>query len=159
MTRKEIVCIMGIALLAGLLISGPFTMMGHAQTQGQTGLLGQGAFHAAGTGYGMVEGKGIVTLKGQAVEFAYIRNVSKTQVKIEGQCTIVPLPGEDSILVLGLKGQVHLKGKQVAMSFSGGPMIVNGAGSGKLWLKGQGELKIKDRPPLGWPPKLHQFGY
>lgn len=153
MLKKEVALLIGITFLAGILLSG--SAMGLDQAEAQ----GHGAFHATGGGFGKIHGKGVVTLKGDGVESVLIRNVSKTQISIMGKGVVLPLPGEDSILILGLKGKVQLKGKNVVMLFAGGPLVVKGAGHGKIWLKGKGKLKIKDKPLKDWPPKLHKFEY
>ncbi|MHC4942956.1 MAG: hypothetical protein ACYTG7_08030 [Planctomycetota bacterium] len=110
-----------------------------------------GKFWAEGAGYVLLKGKGEVILDGFGLEMVLIRNVSKTKTKIKGQAVVIPIPDEDALLVVGLKGRIVLKGKKILFNSQGGKVSLKAAGKGVVWLKGKGVFKKHGKPPHKWP--------
>lgn len=120
----------------------------------------KGKFTAEGEGFLHLEGQGSAVLEGHGKEVILIHNVSKTKVLIQGKGQVIPLPGEDAILVIGFKGVVDLKGKHLSLTSHGGPVELEAKGHGTVWLRGKGVFKIGGKPPHKWPKKkVMKFKY
>lgn len=154
MYKHVFVCLIVLLWISWLPLSA-------AQADGQTVLLqGKGKIWAQGAGLLDLKAKGMAELDGHGLEMLLIHNVSKTKIKIQGTCKIIPLPGEDALLVLKLKGNVVLKGDKIKFQSLGGKVTLKAAGHGVVWLKGLGFFKIGNNPEHKWPlQKVHKFLY
>ena len=106
---------------------------------------------AAGAGIVEVKAQGFVSFEGQGAGVLLVRNVSHTKIQILGQGKVIPLPGKDAPLVLGLKGKVKLAGKEIRVGFHGGAVVFRAEGHGILALKGIGVFRIHGGPVHPWP--------
>jgi hypothetical protein len=70
-----------------------------------------------------------------------------------------PFFKEDALLIVGLKGKVHLIGNKLVMLFKDGPVALHAKGKGNVWLKGKGLFKIDQNQAHKWPLKIKKFTY
>ena len=113
---------------------------------------------AAGEGFLHLEGQGKATLGSLGDNVIYIANVAAAKIKVVGKGKVIPLPKENALLVLNLKGHVDMAGPKLKVS-SFGPVKLKTLGHGVLCLEGKGLFRIKDKPKHKWPVELKKFKY
>ena len=115
---------------------------------------------AGGAGKLNLESKGHAVLAAKGDSVILICNVDKTKIKIDGKGKVIPLPKDNALLILNLKGEVKLKGLHIKVSYQGPAVVLKAEGKGALWLKGSGLLKLEGKPPVAWPPmKFKKFTF
>lgn len=113
---------------------------------------------AAGQGRLHLEGKGKATLGSTGDGVIYIANMAATKIKVVGKGKVIPMPKENALLVINLKGHVDIAGGKLKVT-SFGPVKIKAYGHGGLWLEGKGLFRIKGKPKHKWPESIKKFNY
>jgi hypothetical protein len=151
MFRKAMILFLAGAVLAWMPVS----------TAGAEDLPGEGKHKpdlwAAGQGFLHLESKGHALLNNDGTGVILIQNAAQTKIKIKGKGKVIPLPKENAVMIIGLKGSLHLTGLKMNLLVISEGMTLETNGKGAVWLKGKGLFKIKGKLPKKWPGKIHKF--